>query len=1055
MKKYFKPFIKSEDWVVVSEFKQQKSTEFFYQSEQDLENIFIEMLQEIGYEYATYIKNSNDLKINLRKKLEELNKTIFSENEWNYIWNEKIANKKFTNIDKTKLIQSRKEEIFSIRRDDGSSKNLKLIDKENYFNNSFQVINQFNNSGKYQNRYDVTILINGLPLVHIELKKRGVDLKEAFKQINRYTKESFWGEDGLFEFVQIFVISNGSETKYFSNTTITHNNNKKQLEQSYVFTSYWADEKNRKIIDLVDFTYYFFYKFVLWSVLAKYCVLENENSQNPKLLVMRPYQIVAVEKIINKIRSAYLNKKWNQDESKGYIWHTTGSGKTLTSFKTATIATRLKENGLHFISKVLFVVDRRDLDSQTQKEYDSFEKGAAQGASNSKNLEQKLNDKNHSIIITTIQKLNKVLKGKTTSNFPILNENVVLIFDECHRSQFGNMQKNIHQKFKKSYIFGFTGTPIFAENSKLQALNTFDQIIKEKKDTENKEEILKDIKLTTRDIFKNELHRYTLEDAIADGNVLGFNYINCLTLKEKNLESDHDIYGIDEKAALMSPKRISKVVKKILNDYPKYTRSDLKNKNKAFNGIFTVENIEFARAYYNEFKHQIALLNEDQKIKVTTIFSANDTNDSELEIDELNQTNKEFLADVIDDFYEMYNQKYIRNSYIDQKRFNTFYGDVAEKIKKTEIDLVIVVNIFLTGFDSKRLNTIWVDRTLKDHGLIQAISRTNRIFNNLKLTGNIVSFRNIEKNLMRAFKIFSSKRINSFIYFDSFKNYYYGNKDFQSLEARYVSYDKNGYKKNVEELFENFPINNSDWLVQKNIQTYKKFVKDFSRILRLDQILRFFPEFTEDKILLNGTKLDDYRSRFITIRSELKKMLNATKESIENDIEYDSEIWEIMQYDLVHILEVTKKDINNNPKITVDELSEVVETKANASYETRKKSELIKGFIQKIQGNPSKMNTIELSIYSNDISKKDLALMFENIKNKNINVNKNLVIDYLNKSLNKNEFDHQTSEFNRLIKSSFRDVNKENNHNDLAELMKNIFDKYNNIIEKFIDPIVE
>lgn len=1054
MKKYFKPFIESEDWVVVSEFKEQKKEELYYQSEEDLENLFIEMLGEIGYEYAAHIKNSDELKKNLRKKLEELNKTIFSENEWNYIWTEKIANKKFTNIDKTKLIQSRREEIFSIRRDDGSSKNLKLIDKENYFNNSFQVVNQVKNKGdKYQNRYDVTILINGLPLVHIELKRRGVNIKEAFAQIHRYTNESFWAETGLFEFVQIFVISNGTETKYFSNTTIADTNDKKKLEQSYVFTSHWADAKNTKIIDLVDFTYYFFSKFILWNILTKYCVLERENSANPKLLVMRPYQITAVERILNQIRLAYINKKWNQNESKGYIWHTTGSGKTLTSFKAATLAARLKEKGINFIEKVLFVVDRKDLDRQTQQEYDSFEKGAAQGVSSSKNLEEKLNDKNHSIIITTIQKLNKVLSSKNNNskNIPVLNENVVLIFDECHRSQFGQMQQNIHNKFKKSYVFGFTGTPIFPENSNLQALKTLEKLTNDKKFLKSEDKILDNINLTTENIFKNQLHSYTLGNAMADGNVLGFHYEHYSNFLEKKNMNDRDVIDIDEDSALASPKRISKIVESILKNHPIYTRKNLRPNDPGFNGIFTVQNIELARKYYDEFKKQIANLDEDKKIKVTTIFSASEAESSDLEIQQLNESNKDFLANVIDDFYQMYDNKYIRNNYIDQNRFYTFYGDVADKIKKVELDIVIVVNIFLTGFDSKRLNTIWIDRVLRDHGLIQAISRTNRIFNALKPKGNIISFRNLKYNLEKAFQIFAEgKEVKTFISFDSFNNYYYGHQNPASENIRFILFDRDGYKKNVERLFKQFPIENSDWQTIQDKTTYKKFVKAFSRILKLDLILQCFPEFTGDKILLSGTKLDNYKSAFHEIRDKLKRMINADKESIEDDLEYEVEMWEVMRYDLANVLEIVRKNAKNNPTISVDQLSKEAETTANASYDTRKKSELIRNFITKIQGKISKMTTYELSQYSTEESKKDLILMFDTIKKENINVNRQEVIEYLNKSLRKSNFDSETSQFANLIKFSFRKTNIEM-HKKLAELMNDIFEKYNQLIEKFID----
>ena len=669
------------DSTVVTEYEPVKRKSDSYQSEQELENEFIKMLTEQGYEYLK-IHNSESLIKNLRTQLEIVNDYKFTDSEWNRFFSDSIANNNDGIVEKTRKIQE--DNIQVLKRDDGTSKNITLIDKKCIHNNRLQVINQYvENSGNYDNRYDVTILVNGLPLVHIELKRRGVALKEAFNQINRYQRDSFWAGSGLYEYIQIFVISNGTSTKYYSNTTreshikeqTSTRNKSKKTSNSFEFTSYWADSNNKVISDLVDFTRTFFAKHTILNILTKYCVFTSEEL----LLVMRPYQIVATERILNRIQVATNYKKMGTIEAGGYIWHTTGSGKTLTSFKTAQLASKLE-----YIDKVLFVVDRKDLDYQTMKEYDRFQKGAANGNRSTKVLQKQLEDTTSKIIVTTIQKLSEFVKRN--KNHPVYQKHLVLIFDECHRSQFGDMHKMIVQNFKNYHLFGFTGTPIFAKNAGRTTNPDF---------------------CTTEQAFGEKLHTYTIVDAINDGNVLPFriDYIN--TIKAKEGMTDKEVEAINTEEALSSPERVSNVVSYIIEHFDQKTKRnsfyDLKGQRvNGFNSMFAVASIPMAKKYYLEFKKQ---LEEKQKdLTIATIYSyaqnEEDTSDGILddegfETDLLDKSSREFLDFAIDE----YNKKFKTNFSSEGNGFQDYYKDLSDKVKHREIDLLIVVNMFLTGYD--------------------------------------------------------------------------------------------------------------------------------------------------------------------------------------------------------------------------------------------------------------------------------------------------------------------------------------------------------------------
>lgn len=912
------------DSTVVTEYEPVKRKSDSYQSEQALENEFIRMLTEQGYDYLK-IHDSESLIKNLRTQLEIVNDYRFTDSEWDRFFNDSIANNNDGIVEKTRKIQE--DNIQVLKRDDGTSKNITLIDKKCIHNNRLQVINQYvENSGNYDNRYDVTILVNGLPLVHVELKRRGVALKEAFNQINRYQRDSFWAGSGLYEYIQIFVISNGTSTKYYSNTTreshikeqTSTRNKSKKTSNSFEFTSFWADANNKVIPDLVDFTRTFFAKHTILNILTKYCVFTSEDL----LLVMRPYQIVATERILNRIQVATNYKKMGTIEAGGYIWHTTGSGKTLTSFKTAQLASKLE-----YIDKVLFVVDRKDLDYQTMKEYDRFQKGAANGNRSTKVLQKQLEDTTSKIIVTTIQKLSEFVKRN--KNHPVYQKHLVLIFDECHRSQFGDMHKMIVQNFKNYHLFGFTGTPIFAKNAGRTTNPDF---------------------CTTEQAFGEKLHTYTIVDAINDGNVLPFriDYIN--TIKAKEGMTDKEVEAINTEEALSSPERVSNVVSYIIEHFDQKTKRnsfyDLKGQRvNGFNSMFAVASIPMAKKYYLEFKKQ---LEEKQKdLTIATIYSyaqnEEDTSDGILddegfETNLLDKSSREFLDFAIDE----YNKKFKTNFSSEGNGFQDYYKDLSDKVKHREIDLLIVVNMFLTGFDATTLNTLWVDKNLKQHGLIQAYSRTNRILNSVKTYGNIVCFRNLQEATNDAIALFGDKNATGIVLLKSYEDYYYGYEDDNGKKQI-------GYEERIAILLQKYPLGVQ--IVGEKAE--KDFIASIGNILRLRNILSSFDKFAGNEIL-SERDFQDYTGMYVDLYQKYKQKDDGEKESIKDDIVFEMELVKQVEVNIDYILMLVAKYHQSNCEDK--EILGTIDKAIKSSLALRSKKELIDGFISKINADTNVMD---------------------------------------------------------------------------------------------------
>ena len=938
----------SAEYTVVSEYEHAVSTSEAYQSEAELEKEFIRLLGEQGYEYLP-IHTEADLVSNLRTSLEKLNDYRFTDNEWEHFFNECIANKNDDIVAKTARIQE--DYIQVLKRDNGESRNIYLIDKKNIHNNFVQVINQYvEEGGNYDTRYDVTVLVNGLPLVHIELKRRGVQLKEAFNQINRYQRDSFWAGSGLYEYVQIFVISNGTNTKYYSNTTRANHlkeqetggrNKSRKTSNSFEFSSFWADSNNKVINDLLDFTKTFFSKHTLLNILTKYCVFTSERM----LMVMRPYQIAATERIIQRINVAHNYKFYGSIRGGGYIWHTTGSGKTLTSFKTAQLA-----SGLPYIDKVLFVVDRKDLDYQTMKEYNRFEEGAADGNSSTAVLQRQLEnrDKNggyhdYRIIVTTIQKLSIfVQKNK---NHPVFQQRVVIIFDECHRSNFGEMHTAITKNFKKYHLFGFTGTPIFAQNAGTGG----------------------DLRLkTTQQAFGDKLHTYTIVDAINDENVLPFriDYVN--TIKEKTGIADEQISAIDREKAMASPERVSQVVKYIIDHFDQKTKrssyysfrvlddihkvasakkgatvSEHKTEQKlnGFNAMFAVASIPMAKAYYNEFKKQQADLPESQRLKIATIYSysANEEDIDGILAEEnpesttqLDQQSRDFLEGAIKD----YNQMFATNYDTSGDKFQNYYKDLSLRMKNRQVDLLIVVNMFLTGFDATTLNTLFVDKNLKQHGLIQAFSRTNRILNSVKTFGNIVCFRDLQQATDDAIALFGDKDASSIVVLKDFWSYYngYDNKDGKHCY---------GYSELVDQLKSEFPEGRP--VLGEDAE--KRFVALFGSLLKSINILSTFDQY-EGREELSDRQLQDYQSHYLDLRDKWRRRKPGDKENINDDLIFETELIRQVEINIDYILLLVQKyhDTNCTDKEILVNISKAI----GSSLQLRSKKELIESFISSV-----------------------------------------------------------------------------------------------------------
>ena len=897
------PIAEMQGGIVLARFEKPERRVEEYQTESQLEENMINNLVSQGYERLD-VRTMDDLYANLRVQIEKLNDIRFSDSEWKRFLLEYLDAPNDGIIEKTRKIQE--NHIYDFIFDDGRLRNIKIIDKKNIHNNHLQVVNQVTVA---KNRYDVSILVNGLPLVHIELKKRGVNIREAFNQIQRYEDESFNLDNSLYKFVQIFVISNGTYTRYFANTT-------ERDKSNYEFTCEWADAKNRVIVDLEDFTATFFEKRTILEILTKYCIFNSRNV----LLIMRPYQIAATERLLWRINSSFENKKAGSVEAGGFIWHTTGSGKTLTSFKSARLATELD-----YIDKVFFVVDRKDLDYQTMREYQKFQKDSVNGSKDTKELKVSIEKQDNKIVVTTIQKLNEFVKSN--KGHDIYNKHCVFIYDECHRSQFGLAQKNIQSSFKHYYQFGFTGTPIFVENS-----------------LDGK---------TTSDVFGAQLHSYVITDAIRDGKVLKFkidyNSINP-RFKSSEEETDDEKLKVLENKMFLHPERISEITNYILDKFDsktyRNTQYTVKDKRiNGFNAMFAVQSVDAAKMYYEEFKKQQANLPEDKKLKVATIFSyapneeraSGEIEEESMSSSAMSTTAKQFLTNVVDD----YNSFFQTNFTIDGNGFENYYKDLSSRVRNKEVDLLIVVGMFLTGFDAPTMNTLFVDKNLRYHGLIQAFSRTNRILNKMKTFGNIVCFRNLEKATKDAIKVFGDENSINVIIERSYDEYINGFTD----EDSGVVFK--GYKELCEEIIEKFP----DPIEIKLEKDKKEFVKLFGEILKRENILRNYDEFSSFEKIISERLKQDMTSTYIKIKeeriSQKPPIIDPDGPVIDfSDVEFHIDLLKTeevnLDYILALILEKAKEQGTNN-----ETLKEEIRRLIRSSLGTRAKEELIIEFINR------------------------------------------------------------------------------------------------------------
>lgn len=970
-----------------------------YQSEDALEKQLIKDLQTQGYEYITF-ESEKELINNLRDKQSKLNNITFTDTEWKKYFDNFICEKNSV-IDKTNRIQ--RDYIYTLRRDDGKDKNIKLLDKNNINNNILQVTNQYKAEGNYKNRYDVTILVNGLPLVHIELKKRGILIKEAFNQIKRYGKDSFWVGAGLFNYIQIFVISNGTDTKYFSNTVRETKLSEiaKSLKdtKTFEFTSYWADAKNNNIKDLTDFTKTFFEKNVILSVLTKYCVFNTSNN----LLVMRPYQIVATERILNKIIYATNKKEQGTIKAGGYIWHTTGSGKTLTSFKTAQIARELKE-----IDRILFVVDRKDLDYQTMKEYDKFQKDCVSGSKSTKELEKKLdidnpaNDSQDKVIVTTIQKLSIFIKKHPKHK--IYDKNVVIIFDECHRSQFGDMHKSITKAFKKYYLFGFTGTPIFGENATPS------------KDPKNS---------TTDQLFGDMLHSYTIINAIRDNNVLPFRIDYIKTIDKEDDILDKKVRGIDIEGVYNSQERCEKVADYILENYNSKTGKP--KSGKGFNSIFAVSSVDMAIQYYKILKKKIAEKGLD--LKIATIFSYSPNAEmsedflpeEEYDTEGMEASQRDFLASAMKDYNAYFGQSFTTDL------FDNYYKDVSQRTKDREIDILIVCNMFLTGFDAPTLNTLWCDKFLRLHGLIQAFSRTNRILNSVKTYGNIVCFRNIKGQTDRAIQIFGQDNpdAHKVVLLRTFNEYYeYGyTRDNGQVEP--------GYVKRIEELKAKYNLS-----VDIDRESEKKnFINKYNAILRLKNILVSFDEFKGKEILSEGD-FQDYTGRYLLYKDEILSKAQGDNENILDDIVFETELIAQDDINIDYILDLIQKFKNKGDKNILDQ----IEKSINSTQELRSKKDLIDLFIAKINDYENVSTGWEVFIEEKKKEELQKIIIEENLKEKE-------TFEFMEKSFRDARVETYGSEIPNLLPK----INPFGKKSNYMEILNKVMGRLLDFFERFMN----
>ena len=910
-----------------------------YQSEQQMEDTLIKQLQSQGYDYVA-IHTEAELVSNLRKQLEALNDVVFTDAEWERFFTTEIARPNAGIVEKTKMLQE-SDTAISCLMDDGTKRNIRLIDKKNVFRNRTQVINQYvPDGGARANRYDVTILVNGLPMVHVELKRRGVNIREAFNQIERYGRESFWAGNGLFEYVQIFVISNGTYTKYYSNTTRERrvkeaakeswSRSKSNTSNSFEFTSFWADAKNRNIPDIEDFTATFFSRNTLLNVLTKYCVFTVDRA----LLVMRPYQIAATEAIVRRVEKATNYKEYGTVKGGGHIWHATGSGKTLTSYKTARLVSNMEG-----IDKVLFVVDRKDLDYQTMKEYNRFEENAVNGNRNTAVLQKHLEDPSIRIMVTTIQKLSVFIKKNPVHD--IYGKHVVIIFDECHRSQFGEMHASIVKKFKKYHIFGFTGTPIFPQNATSK----------------------KGMVLTTEQTFGDRLHTYTIMNAIEDGNVLKFKVDYNSTFKAADGITDEMVAAIDKEAVLLAPERIANIVSYVREHFAQKTKQDRayeyrrtlniteairkrvgeraeSTRIRGFNSIFATQSIDAAKLYYNEFKRQQEALPENQRLKVGIIYSygANEAIDDGFGEEEnsestagLDKSSRDFLEAAIMDYNRMFGTSYDTSD----KEFENYYKDVSLRMKNKELDILIVVNMFLTGFDATTLNTLWVDKNLRLHGLIQAYSRTNRILNSVKAFGNIVCFRDLSQQTDDALALFGNRDAGGVVLLRSFNDYLNGYTDDKGKEHR-------GYYELVDILRNDFPNAGRDIIGEEE---EKRFITVYNAVLRVRNILTSFDEFEESDVMTER-ELQDYASTYQDLHDKYTNAEKAEKTGVVEDIVFEMELIRQIEVNIDYILfliEKYKASSKQDKEIIAD-----IRRKVASSPNLRNKKDLIESFIESL-----------------------------------------------------------------------------------------------------------
>jgi len=899
------PIAITSENTVVAELDPKASKVKAYESESELEIAFIELLKDQAYEYLP-ITDEAALIANLKVQIEKLNNVEFSDTEWERFFSESISSDKDGIIEKARRFQE--DHICVLKRDNGESKNIYLIDKQYIHNNSVQVLNQYEVEGTRKNRYDVTVLVNGLPLVHIELKRRGVDIREAFNQINRYQHDSFWAGSGLYQYIQIFVISNGTYTKYYSNTVrdqhikeASGNTRIKKTSNSYEFTSWWADANNKPIYDLMSFGKTFFAKHSLLNILTKYCVFTSDQM----LLTMRPYQIVATERVLQKIVMSENQKTLGTIDAGGYVWHTTGSGKTLTSFKTAQIASKMPS-----VDKVLFVVDRKDLDYQTMREYNRFQEGAANASNSTKQLQERLEDPSAKIIITTIQKLSKFIS--LNPNHAVQDKRVVLIFDECHRSQFGDMHVAIKKAFTNYNLFGFTGTPIFAANS-----------------SSGNNPSLR----TTEQAFGVKLHTYTIVDAITDKNVLPFrvDYVN--TIKMPEILVDREVSAIDTEKALLAPERITKIAEYILEHFDQKTRRNdtytLKNKRvSGFNSLMATASIEAAKRYYATFKELQKGKPSESQLKIGIIYSYAPNEDEvdgllpneEFEASNLDASSRDFLEAAIKDYNTIYSTNFDTSS----EGFSGYYANLSEKLKKREIDLVIVVNMFLTGFDSTTLNTLWVDKNLRLHGLLQAYSRTNRILNSVKTYGNIVCFRDLEQATNDSISLFGNKDAGGIVILKPFREYY---DEYSSL---------------VSELSSKFVP--GDLPASETRQ--REFINLYNKILRLQNILKSFDDFKGNELLPDRT-FQDYQSTYIELYNSLKNGVDADKESIVDDLVFEIELVKQVEINVDFIL-ILIRGLQGASASENKEIKAKINQTVLSSFSLRSKKDLIEKFIETV-----------------------------------------------------------------------------------------------------------